>query len=697
MIQRRHSLFLLTLLSLGLTLVHPVSASETITLIHYSDLHGNLVPHAGEVKNRDGSELRVVQAGGLAKSKTIIDGIRADNPNTLLMSVGDATHGSAETLFTAGDAIMPGLNAMGIDVFVPGNWDFGWGPAVFRHRFAKSPMKPPMPENLKVLIGAYDGPGVSIAKFPTIAANLYNNATGTPMPKFAHNRRVLPPYKIIELGGTKVGVIGLTSSMVPQQARAFNISFTFTQGTRELPGLIEEVKSKGAELIVVMSELGLPQNIEIGKRFDGIHVILSAHTHEITHDALEVNAEGVSSRMGGETHSYQAGDTLVVEVEDIVIGRLDLTIDDGALSSFKWNTIVVGDDVAENPEIKALVDHAEEPFIAGADGEVVPHVILPGGYCASTDAESPCGDLAQRGLQLTEDLDTVVGRTNVVLHRDDALESEANNFVSDALYEIMNSVVPGGVDFSMAGGFRFGVAILSEAATPEGATFYDGRSAGDITLRDLYSLFPIAPAIAVGDFPGDTIQRGLELNLTEIFDRNPFLQSGGWYSGTANMSQEIDLIHLPASTASGRVLAVSIAGEPLDPSKIYRLGSCYPHGDPLGTVCRSKGGSNVRFLALSDARDYTSEIVMKPPLQTENILDGTVIQQVAPDRFLHPVHVMRLYLDGLPDRTVTQESVQKGRIKIVNSTNADFPEIEAPTSSIAENFIQPPEGAGPEF
>ena len=80
--------------------------SNTVTLIEMGDLHGTLVPHAAIVKNPDGSEREVASSGGLARLKTVVNDIRADNPDAVLLSTGDLTHGSAEAMFTVGDAMI---------------------------------------------------------------------------------------------------------------------------------------------------------------------------------------------------------------------------------------------------------------------------------------------------------------------------------------------------------------------------------------------------------------------------------------------------------------------------------------------------------------------------------------------------------------------------------------------------------------
>ena len=132
-------------------------SNKVVTVMAMGDLHGTLVSHHAVLKNPDGSERESRDSGGLAKLKTIVDRVREDNPNNLLLSVGDLTHGSAEVLFTVGDAMMRPINAFGIDVFTPGNWDFGYGPAVFRGRF--TPADAAIPANIAVMTGYLDCSG----------------------------------------------------------------------------------------------------------------------------------------------------------------------------------------------------------------------------------------------------------------------------------------------------------------------------------------------------------------------------------------------------------------------------------------------------------------------------------------------------------------------------------------------------------
>jgi len=712
-----------------------VFAGSHITLVEMGDLHGTLVPHASVLKNDGGSEYQVESAGGLARLKFLADKIKADNPgNTLILSAGDITHGSAEGLFTVGDAMMVAINALGIDVFTPGNWDYGYGPAVFRGHFSQYGPFPAVPANIAVrstqiscadvpvIAGLTDaasgyscmersanpgipGSGVIQANFPVVASNVYNDA---PVPN--HNR-MTDPYRIIPLAsGVKVAVIGLTAAIVPQQADVFNIGLRFTQGVEELSKLLPEVKAKGADIVVVQSELGLSQNLYLARHFSDIDVMYSAHTHEVTLNALLASGDGVSQATpemsrGLRRSQLARGAAIVVETNrDMYVGQLDLTVSDGHVVDFEWQAIPTTGQ--QDEKMAELVDWIEDPFLDGGNVPVKRHTVMPAGYCTAPNAvpnpaaggaptpPDDCGDTTKHGLQLTESLDTVVGHTDTLLLRHHVLEDTLNNFIADAIRSVTDAAVAGnsfgwtGVDISMANGFRFGNAVLP---------------GHDITLRDLYTWFPIAPAVNVADFSGQSIQKSLDTVLGAVFDRNPFMQRGGWYIGLSGMTQTLDLRNRPFSSSGGRIVQTKVGPAPLNPGKRYVFASCYGMGNPLDEVCRTSGGANFQFFDLADGDDYSSAINLVDP-QPLNlpVIMGPVVHQLAPDNYLHPVHALRRYLDSIGGE-VTAADFGPGRVVTVDSNTTGNPaedaslQINQPDNTPDPTFVQPPYGAGPTF
>jgi len=708
-----------------------------VTLVEMGDLHGTLVSHSAVLKHPDGTEYQVEESGGLARLKHLADTIKASNKgNTLILSAGDITHGSAEGMFTVGDAMMVAINALGIDVFTPGNWDYGYGPAVFRGHFGVNGPFPAVPANIAVMsqqISCDDIPseltdpfpnytctersgnsevensGVIQANFPVVSANTYNDA---PVPN--HNR-MMDPYKILTLkNGVKVAVIGLSAAIVPQQADVFNIGLRFTQGVQELPGLLDKVKNEeGADIVVVQSELGMSQNLYLAQHFKDIDVMYSAHTHEVTMGALVANGRSVVKTTPGQPLTWKerlmlaTGGAVVVETNrDMYVGRLDLTINRGRVTDFQWEAIPTTGE--EDQDMKNLVEWIEDPFLDGGDVAVQRHTFMPGGFCTDPaampvppgvpDISDDCGDTTRRGLQLTESLDTVVGHTDTLLLRHHVLEDTLNNFIADGIRAVTDQVVAGGnqfgwsgVDLSMANGFRFGNAVLP---------------GDDITLRDLFTWFPIAPAVNVADFSGQSIQKSLDTVLGAVFDRNPFMQRGGWYIGLANMTQTIDLKNRPFSSSGGRIVQTTIGGKPLNLGKRYVFASCYGMGNPLDDVCRTGGGANFQFFALRNGDNYAGPIsLVNPKPLNVPIITGPVVHQQAPDTYLHPVHALRRYLDSLPGNMVTetQFGAGHGRVVTVDSSTPGNPaedpslQINQPDNTPDPTFVQPPFGAGPAF
>jgi hypothetical protein len=81
---------------------------------------------------------------------------------------------------------------------------------------------------------------------------------------------------------------------------------------------------------------------------------------------------------------------------------------------------------------------------------------------------------------------------------------------------------------------------------------------------------------------------------------------------------------------------------------------------------------------------------------SEQIISGTKVKQVAPDRFLHPVHAMRRWLED-NGNTITGADFSLGRVKTVDSTTPGNPEVPPPVPAYDPTLVQPPQGAGRTF
>ena len=702
---------------LGAAVILSVSSSQAlaardITLMQLSDVHGHLHPHAEIFP--DGR--MDTDSGGIAKLTTLIKDVRADTPNSLLLAVGDSTHGSAEMLFSLGDLIMPWMNSLDIDAFTPGNWDFGHGPRVYRQRFANQ--KPPLAPNNRTTIAWMDGltdhvgqecntaptPGnpfipyakchVTKATFPTVAMNLYNydEVAALSNPAQPLGPQVHLPYIIKEVNDVKVAILGLTSDVVPQQAQAFNTGFRFTMGYKEMPVTIAAAKADGAELIVVLSELGLAKNVQMVKEFPEINVMFSGHTHERTPEAIVVEH---APNIGG-------GFSLVTEAgEDSFLGRLDLKVNNGMILQYTWKLIEADSGVIEDPAVKVMVTAAQSTFVSGTDHEC--HTFGVNAF--------PFG----KGHTLCDPLNKVVGHTNPTIQRWNVLEDISNNVMVDAFADLAKNL--GTTDsklnpltdantLSTTNGFRFDVVILGS----------DDNFSGEITIGDLYDYYPIGAATGLAEYTGGRLKLHWEGLLNNVFDPNPYRQRGGWFLGfTKNMHFDIRLSDdFPRSISYGKRLAgvtIDDGTGPvrIDDSKIYTLASCYPHGNPTDEVCRTAGATNMRFITASQETTGVTDIfgnrqlnmggtsvlpvfTVVSPVVTDAqlpVFDPSrtpIFRKVAPDDFVHPVDALRRYL-AFHTVNVTDDGL--GRINAVDPV---------PVSEFGgAGIVQPTQGAGAEW
>jgi sulfur-oxidizing protein SoxB len=381
------------------------AGSGEVTLIHMGDLHGHLVPRPGF---RDGQSWQML--GGLARMYTRIQEIRAREKNTLLVNGGDTVQGSAEVLFTRGQAMVDVLNWFNIDAFNPGNWDYVYGSRRFVELFAgKSPK----------------------ANWNAIAANLYYVTVDAEPQTFfpaSAGRRVLPPYLIRQFGDLKVGILGLTTDRgLPAVGRTVTRGLAFSRGEPELGELIPILRNvEKVDLLVVASELGLANNIRLAEQYPGIDVILSCDMHEETRQPVVT----------------QTGTVVIEEGQDgTMLGELNLEIRNGRLESWHWTAHTISDAIPEDIGIAEAVKQARKSFVSGPD--FAEHV-------------NPFN-----GARLMRPIDTVVGNTKVALNRAGfagselpaVLEGSAHDLLTDAYRAVSKA------DVAAMRGFRYGTHI----------------------------------------------------------------------------------------------------------------------------------------------------------------------------------------------------------------------------------------------
>ncbi|WP_210546991.1 bifunctional UDP-sugar hydrolase/5'-nucleotidase UshA [Rhodoferax sp. PAMC 29310] len=305
-------LFLLIAASLGGCAVGPMSSPQPdktyqITVLHTNDHHGRFW------KNSDGEY-------GMAARKTVIDGIRADvaakGGYSLLLDGGDVNTGVPESDLQDAVPDFKGMNLMGYDAMAVGNHEFD---------------KP-----LSVLKMQRE-----LAKFPMLSANIYEAG-----------ERKFPPYKIFNLGGVRVGVMGLTTEDTFKMVHPDNVKrIEFRSVITEAAKVVPELRAK-ADVVIAATHMGhyedgkhgtqAPGDVEMARAVKGIDLVVGGHSQ----NPACMKAENVLDRdyvPGTECKPDRQNGTWIVQAHEWgkYVGRADFEYRNGDFKLVKYALIPV--------------------------------------------------------------------------------------------------------------------------------------------------------------------------------------------------------------------------------------------------------------------------------------------------------------------------------------------------------------------
>ncbi len=234
-----------------------------VTVLSTTDLHGNLLPIDYYTDQPD--------TRGLAKIATLVRQARAENPTgTLLVDSGDVIQGSPLQYLhntrnnTPPDAMMRAMSALGYDAMTVGNHEYNFGLTVLEKARRE-------------------------ATFPWLSANTYRAGTAE-----TYHR----PYIVKDVGGVRVGILGLTTAGVPFWENAANYTgLEFREPLAEAKKWVSVLRgAERVDLVVITMHMGLEEDLRTGiaspgqvryeneavaiaRQVPGIDLILMGHTH----------------------------------------------------------------------------------------------------------------------------------------------------------------------------------------------------------------------------------------------------------------------------------------------------------------------------------------------------------------------------------------------------------------------------------
>jgi 5'-nucleotidase len=297
-------------------------APAVVTIAHINDHHSNLDPindyefTVGGVKTR-------AEIGGMARMSEAFKKYQ-NRTDVLKLHAGDAITGTSYFTFFSGQADAEMMNDICFDAVAMGNHEFDEGDSglkKFLDFLATGTCNTfPLSANVKPLIGT--------ALAPT-ATNDY-----------------IKPYRIKEVSGVRVGIVGITVKGKTQQSSRPLSTTVFEDELTAAQRTINELKQQGISHIVLLTHQGYTADKAMASQLTDVDVIIGGDSHSLLGDFTAI---GVASTEGSypTVASNRDGDQVCIGQSweyNKVIGEMTVSFDSkGRVSDCKGQaSLVIG-------------------------------------------------------------------------------------------------------------------------------------------------------------------------------------------------------------------------------------------------------------------------------------------------------------------------------------------------------------------
>jgi len=278
--------------------------------------------HAFTYLNFEAAARNYGKVGGFAHLATLIKRLKASRPGALLLDGGDTWQGSGTALWTNGQDMVEACLALGVDVMTA-HWEMTLGETRVQQIVEKDFQN----------------------KISFLAQNIKTTDFGDP---------VFDAYTLKEMNGVLVAIIGQAFPYTPIANPRYLIeNWTFGIEEENLQKTVNEVRGKGAKVVVLLSHNGMDVDLKMAGRVQGIDAILGGHTHDGVPAPIQV------SNKGGVTLVTNAGSN------GKFLGVLDFSVKDGKVSDMRYKLLPVFSDLLPaDPTMASLLDKLRSPFEA---------------------------------------------------------------------------------------------------------------------------------------------------------------------------------------------------------------------------------------------------------------------------------------------------------------------------------------------
>jgi 5'-nucleotidase len=401
------------------------AAEYKLTILHTNDFHARFEPVSkydsgcGAEDNAEGKCF-----GGSARLVTAVEEARGRAGNSILVDGGDQFQGSLFYTYYKGKVAAEMMNKMGYDGMTVGNHEFDDGPEVLR--------------------GFMDS-----VDFPV----LMSNADVSAEPQLAD---VLKKSTVIEKGGEKIGLIGLTPQDTPDLASPGK-NITFSDPVAAVQAEVDRLTAEGVNKIVVLSHSGYVVDQQVAAGTTGVDVIVGGHSNTLL--------SNTSDRAAGP-YPTMVNDVAIVQAYAYgkFLGELNITFDDaGNITEASGEPLVMDASVAEDASTVDRINELAQPL-----DEIRNKVV-------ASAAEIVEGDRAVCRVQ----------------------ECQMGNLVADAM---LARVADQGVTIAIAnsGGLR---ASLEP---------------GDVTMGQVLTVLPFQNTLSTFEISGEGLVAALENGVSQV-------------------------------------------------------------------------------------------------------------------------------------------------------------------------------------
>ena len=282
----------------GLTFKSCETKPKHITILHTNDTHSQIEPF-------DPNHHKFANKGGVARRASLIQKVRNENPNTLLLDAGDIFQGTPYFNYFGGEIEFKLMSLLKYDAATMGNHDFDNSIEGFHHQLPN-------------------------ASFDFVCANydFKNTILNT----------LVKPYKIFFKDGIKIGVFGLGIELQNLVSQELFKETTYLDPIEITKDITRELKeNENCDLIICLSHLGYHYK----------------NTQKVSDLKLAAATKDIDLIIGGHTHTFLPKPTLVKNVNNetvivnqvgaygVNLGRIDFYFDNQSNKEISNKTIIV--------------------------------------------------------------------------------------------------------------------------------------------------------------------------------------------------------------------------------------------------------------------------------------------------------------------------------------------------------------------